>query len=233
MAQSLASNAGFVQNIIVSLAASFEVEVEEVSATIEVARRLQSSPEIRRKLNEASLQVDYTIETKDIQWLHETQEVMKDSSSRSEFVNSFRTELQDREASSGRSIGNIEDIIAEEVKVTATEKEIVEPEYTATADSAGPVNSTKVPIPKPAGPDDDSADGTYGAAAPPSTSPLPNNEAEASTSLEATSKSYVLNVTELEDELKDDFAKWDDTSGAVGCAVELLTALVVIQTYAI
>merc|ERR1711985_194738 len=100
---------------------------------------------------------------------------MKDGSSRSDFENAFRTQLQDREASSGRSIV-IDEVQAAEIKVAVTQEEVAATDAddaTTTSTSkpsdddellSKPVKEIKILEPLP------------------STSSLPGDEAESSTS---------------------------------------------------
>lgn len=113
-AQTLATEKTFIQNVIAAIAKAFAVEVENVVATIQVARRLEDVPS--EATSSTNLQVNYKVDTALQDEASKMESLMKDSSSREEFAQTFKSELLEREISSGRIIV-IDEIQASEIKV--------------------------------------------------------------------------------------------------------------------
>jgi len=113
-AQTLATEKTFIQNVIAAIAKALAVEVENVVATIQVARRLEDVPS--EATSSTNLQVTYKVDTALQDEASKMESLMKNSSSREEFAQTFKSELLEREVSSGRIIV-IDEIQASEIKV--------------------------------------------------------------------------------------------------------------------
>lgn len=166
-AETLATEETFVQNVVTAIAKSFMVEVGDVTATIQVARRLRTlSESLKRRATTSNLLVDYEVKTMFEEKLTNIKSVMQDSNSRNEFASTFQTEIQDLEKVSGRSIV-IDKVKAEEVTVTVMHKEQVAPNVVikgpnmTTSETVLPVTipsgNSSVPTSEPSG--DQSASG--------------------------------------------------------------------------
>jgi len=166
--------------------------------------------------------VDYEVKTQVQEVSSRVETLMKDSNSRSDFENTFRTELQEKEASSGRSIV-IDEVQADEVKVAVTQKVFVVEATAVGATTTASISSSTAPTSKPLffGSDGSQTEKDMSIIPPlPSTSSLPDDKAESSTSLKADSMTTTTTYS---------IYKWDDVpSAAVGSTPQLLIALVLI-----
>lgn len=197
-AQTLATDESFINNVRMSIASAFMVEVENVDATIRVVRRLRTSSEgMQRRAASSSLQVDYEVKTTKQEEMTKMESQMQESSSRNKFARAFQVQLQGREASSGRKIV-IDEVKAEEVKVAVTQERVPvkDSDASSIASIAKPSGDDSEPTIPPA------EDNTYAAA------PIIPEETTTTQSIRSRWE--------------------DASSGAVACIPPVLTPLLVV-----